>query len=96
MTMQEMAQQAESFEEEIEQEAVARDMDVRAAEKKAEEAIKERTAESTAAAGPAQVHCARSLVLPRDAELSQLETAKSRFVARRGGLMPPPGFLAAR
>ena len=36
-----MAQQAEAFEEEMEQETVARDIDVRAAEARAEEALKE-------------------------------------------------------
>ena len=78
MTMQEMAQQAESFEEEIEQEAVARDMDVRAAEKKAEEAIKE-SEQLKAQLQQVQLKFTGALkqALARNAELSsQLETAK--------------------
>ena len=78
MTMQEMAQQAESFEEEIEQEAVARDMDVRAAEKKAEEAIKE-SEQLKAQLQQVQLKFTGALkqALATNAELSsQLETAK--------------------
>ena len=78
MTMQEMAQQAESFEEEIEQETVARDMDVRAAEKKAEEAIKE-SEQLKAQLQQVQLKFTGALkqALARNAELSsQLETAK--------------------
>ena len=83
MTMQEMAQQADSFEEEMEQETLARDIDIRAAETKVEEALKE-NAQLKAQMDQVQLKFTGALkqALARNAELSsQLAAAKMETAA---------------
>ena len=81
-----MAQQAEAFEEEMEQETVARDMDVCAAEKKAEEALKE-SDQLRIQMQQVQLKFTGALkqALARNAELSgQLEAAKKGAATAEG------------